>query len=238
MPPSYARRRLAVLAAGAALLTGAAYALSAGEEPAGESTGRTGSPGPQTALAGPTTTTIDVDAVRPSDVFTAAPGESVATGTGELHTYTVEVEAGLPVDTSEFAAAVETILADPRGWTAAGDVRLQRVGPDAEPSFRVRLATPATTDAHCAPLDTYGELSCRNGADVMINLRRWVEGAAPSQLPLPAYRQYMISHEVGHALGHDHTDCTGLGELAPVMLQQTLGLGGCEPNPWPYPSGT
>ena len=97
------------------------------------------------------------------------------------------------------------------------------------------MATPPTVDAHCAPLVTHGDLSCRNGADVMINLTRWTEGAAPSELPLEEYRHYVISHEVGHALGHSHRGCPGLGAIAPVMLQQTKGLEGCAPNPWPFP---
>lgn len=182
-----------------------------------------------------TSTTIDSRAVVPTDVFLVAPGSSAPVGTGAPQTYTVEVEQGIPIDPVSFAVAVDAVLGDSRGWTAAGDVSLQRIGPEALPTFRVRLATPATTDAHCAPLDTHAELSCRNGADVMINLTRWMEGAPPSGLAIEQYRQYLISHEVGHALGHEHVECPGPGQLAPVMLQQTLGLGGCVPNPWPYP---
>ena len=60
---------------------------------------------------------------------------------------------------------------------------------------------------------------------------------------LNAYRIYMINHEDGHALGHQHAHQCLPGGLAPAMMQQTFGLRSaatgqlCEANPWPYPPG-
>jgi hypothetical protein len=233
-----------VLLVGVAVAAGA-LALGRGDDRATEAgtastTTTAPAPGPTSSPSGPsttssTTTTLDSGAVVPTDRFVVAPGTGAVVGTGPLRTYTVEVEEGIPIDPAAFAAAVEAVLGDRRGWTAPGDLALQRVDGTAAPDFRVRLATPATTDVHCAPLATNGRYSCRNGEDVMINLTRWVEGAAPSGLPLDQYRQYLISHEVGHALGHEHVGCPGAGQRAPVMLQQTKGLEGCAPNPWPHP---
>jgi len=42
--------------------------------------------------------------------------------------------------------------------------------------------------------------------------------------------------EVGHWLGHDHKVCSGVGQLAAVMQQQSISLGGCNFNPWPLDS--
>ena len=207
------------------------------EDAAPVSSTTTAAPSTTTAAPPATSTTVDASSIAPTDRFLPAPGRSAVVGRGSLRTYVVEVEDGVPLDPAAFAAAVDATLADRRGWTAAGDVALQRVGPEDGPSFRVRLATPPTVDAHCAPLRTNGIYSCRQGADVMINAMRWFEGAAESQLSLADYRHYVISHEVGHALGHGHVGCPAPGAVAPVMMQQTKGLDGCSANPWPLPEG-
>lgn len=161
--------------------------------------------------------------------FELAEGDSGLEGRGHVVDYRVEVEADLPISPAEFAETVDDTLADKRGWTARGFAF--RRGPDAP--LRVVLATPSTTDRLCAPLRTQGEVSCRNGNDVVINARRWVEGAGSYGDDVKAYRRYVVNHEVGHSLGFGHQPCPRADVKAPVMLQQTLGLQGCKANPWP-----
>ena len=159
-----------------------------------------------------------------------APNQSVPHG---AFTYTVEVEQNLAFSPSAVANLVDSTLTDARSW---GTDSRPMVRVDTAPAARVILATPETADALCAPLQTQGRLSCRNGANVVLNAWRWVNGTR-GYTNLLNYRRYVINHEVGHALGYAHIECPGPGTLAPVMLQQSLGLDGCRPNPWPDPAG-
>ena len=157
---------------------------------------------------------------------TASAAESAPPG---ATTYRVEVERDLPFDVHEVASFVEATLVDDRGWTSRH--ALARVEGDSD--LRIVIASPETADSLCAPLDTGGRLSCRNGSNVVINAWRWQFGADSYTGQLEAYRRYVVNHETGHALGYGHVGCSAPGALAPVMLQQTKGLDGCVANPWP-----
>jgi hypothetical protein len=144
----------------------------------------------------------------------------------------VEVEEDLPFDADGFADDVHRILNDERGWGHDGSVRFERVDDDTA-EFRVSLSSPDLTDEQCYPLLTRGEVSCWNGSRAIINAQRWGVGAETYGADVLSYREYLINHEVGHALGHGHVNCPVAGAPAPTMVQQTKSLQGCEPNPWP-----
>ncbi|WP_328444952.1 DUF3152 domain-containing protein [Amycolatopsis sp. NBC_00438] len=166
------------------------------------------------------------------------PGSDQVAGTqGRLMRYRIALETDIDgVGPAEFAKDIRTILGDPRGWTGGGEWRLQQVGPDDSADFTIYLATPASRDKLCGGTPD-GYTSCRNGSNVVLNVARWANAVPNYGAPLALYRQYMVTHETGHRLGQGHELCPGTGKLAPVMEQQTLGLHGCVPNPWPFPNG-
>jgi hypothetical protein len=160
---------------------------------------------------------------------------------GSIRRFRIAIEANIKVvDMATFTAKINKTLGDPRSWIASGRYRLQEVPSSAPAEFTVYLATPATTTRMCAPLQVHDFTSCRQGSHVVLNLARWmtsIPGYIGAKVVLDTYRTYMINHEVGHALGHGHELCPGPGRLSPVMEQQTLGMHGCKPNPWPFVKG-
>ncbi|MGY1754991.1 DUF3152 domain-containing protein [Blastococcus sp. SYSU D01042] len=166
-------------------------------------------------------------------------GSSEVYGTGPLRRFVVEVEDGIDVDGAGFAAAVEATLGDPRSWGGGGRMSFQRVGAAeaaaSQYEFKVTLVSPGNMETYCPGVGTGGYTSCRYGERAVINLARWATAVPDYEGDVATYRQYVVNHEVGHALGQGHEPCPGAGRLAPVMQQQTLGLNGCAKNAWPYP---
>ena len=148
--------------------------------------------------------------------------------------FAVRVDPATGVDRSEAERVVLETLLDPRSWGFSKHTRFV-LTTWKNARLRISIQTPRQTDRSCAPFRTERERSCSIFWSVFINSDRWSLGAEPSKMNLDEYRRYVVNHEVGHSLGEDHVPCPGPGLLAPVMLQQTIGLDGCLPNPWPHP---
>jgi uncharacterized protein DUF3152 len=160
------------------------------------------------------------------------PGSNKASGVRDKLTYRVEIEQGLSVNGAAVAANIHKTLTDPRGWQAIHPVNFERTD-KGDADLRIILATPTLTDKLCLPLATGGEVSCRVEDRVVLNAKRWMYAIPAYGGNVALYRNYLVNHEVGHALGHGHSTCTKANTPAPVMMQQTKGLAGCLPNAWP-----
>lgn len=185
-------------------------------------------PKPSTPKPTPTQVVIPQGA---SGTLAVVPGEVAATGPGTPLRYKLEVEQGLPLDGAAIATQVHSILTDKRGWQPIEGVAFARTAGAAD--FELIIASPDLTDRLCLPLDTVGQLSCRNGDKVILNARRWATAVPWYAGRMDDYRAYLVNHEVGHRLGHGHKTCPSPGAPAPVMLQQSKSLYGCKANPWP-----
>ncbi len=182
---------------------------------------------------------VDPDARYPAD----GPGEfrtATVSGkrigsAGRLFRYKVKVENNLAQTPDGISNEVRRILADPRGWTASDAASFQQVTGGAH-DFTVVVATPDTVDRMCGRggLDTGGEVNCRVGKNVVVNVKRWLLANPYYQHSLSDYHALTVNHEVGHFLGYQHRTCAGPGRPAPAMMQQIKGLHGCVANPWPY----
>ena len=138
--------------------------------------------------------------------------------------YRTAVDSDVKYDPKKFQEEVAIYLADPDGWAQFHEFVYAAKGP----AKLIRLCNPTTLKHEGCKDD---ELSCAilGGDMIWLNANRWMHGAEASKLPLEQYRQYMVSHEMGHSLGYDHVKCPGSGPV-PVMVQQTLGIGKCSPN--------
>lgn len=140
-------------------------------------------------------------------------------------------------DTQAFANSIYRILNDEQGWARAGVVFQEAT--DGNCDITMTLSAPEEVPSFSSMCSS--EYSCRVGSDVIINKTRWdngVEDWNKAGGTLDQYRIMVVSHEVGHALGHidNEQTCGGEGQLAPLMQEQSMFLNGCKPNIHPLDS--
>ena len=193
--------------------------------------------------------------VQGAGTWRVIPGAGSPFGSGQLFTYTIEIEDGVELEGGPpgFAFTVESTLRNPKSWIGSGRYQFQRVDNSSAATLRISLTSQETTRRLCGfriPFDA----SCWKTEDhrVVINTARWARGAVAFQGNVVQYQQYVVNHEVGHGLGFPHIACDGPARLAPVMMQQTWGVADndlaalgtdhvtadglvCQPNAWPFP---
>ena len=143
-------------------------------------------------------------------------------------TYKVKFHTSLHLREQMILDKIENVLSDQRG--------LIRLGYHFEytttsPHITINFVPDTTVTRICS----FKGLSCADLSNnhIYINIKRWQRGASASKLSLDDYRTYLLQHEILHLLGRDHVQCGRPGTKVPVMVQQTLGIGQCKPNPWP-----
>lgn len=148
--------------------------------------------------------------------------------------YSIASRGVTTADMAEFSFQVNETLNDPRGWARLG-VSFQEV--ETGGSFVMVLSSSDQMTSFSNGCSA--QWSCRVGVNVIINQDRWVGATDPWNQAggsLRDYRHAVVNHETGHWLGHDHATCSGPGQPAYVMQQQSIELGGCAINPWPLAS--
>lgn len=154
--------------------------------------------------------------------------------TGRVVTYDVMSRGNITANYAEFKMQANATLNDGRGWSRLG-VSFQEVASGGDFTLVLSEASQMTSFS----IGCGADYSCRVGRYVIINQDRW-QGATPSWNSaggsLREYRHMVVNHETGHWLGHGHSNCSGAGQPAQVMQQQSIDLQGCAFNAWPTAS--
>lgn len=150
-------------------------------------------------------------------------------------TYHVETRGTITASLGEFKSQAASTLGDARGWGQL-KIKFKEVATGGDYTLVLSQASQMTTFSATGCDTTY---SCQVGKYVIINQDRWLK-TTPSWTnaggSLRDYRHMVINHETGHYLGHGHLNCSGKGQLAPLMQQQSIDLQGCKFNAWPLSS--
>jgi hypothetical protein len=132
-----------------------------------------------------------------------------------------KVSPGVDYDPATFLKEIDHYIHDPAGWKAKGfDFTLSEEKPDV--TFCLVPDRP----------ELFGlSLSHPEYGIVELNAKNYLNGVERTKLDLHGYRQYVVSHEMGHMLGCEHSNPHPHGQPVPVMHQQTrLGVEGFQPN--------
>lgn len=153
---------------------------------------------------------------------------------GRVFTYSVTTSGAVYASLAEFKTLANQTLNDARGWSRM-ETSFSEVATGGD--FTLVLAQASmlpTFSSGCS-----ADWSCNAGRYVIINQDRWTGATTAWNNAggnLRDYQHMVVNHETGHWLGHGHVFCSGAGNAAPVMQQQSIDLQGCAFNPWPLAS--
>lgn len=147
-------------------------------------------------------------------------------------TYIVKFDKSLNMNEALVENKIKSVLQDKRGWISHGYI-FEQIDKKYKSDIVIKIVPAKTVEKICS----FKGLSCADldNNTIYLNVNRWRRGSKYSKLNLYNYRIYLINHEIGHLLGRDHSECLKPNSKVPVMVQQTLGIGKCKPNPWPLP---
>ncbi len=152
----------------------------------------------------------------------------------KTYTYCANVRGVDNSELSGFSNKINQVLNSNNGWSLSGQIEYDKVASGCAISYWLTSADQmATFGSICDPA-----WSCTVSPYVVINYDRWKNGTDSwnqSGGNIEDYRTMAINHETGHWLGFAHRHCPGPGQLAPVMLQESIDLEGCKFNIWPTP---
>ncbi|HEX7633126.1 MAG TPA: DUF3152 domain-containing protein [Candidatus Saccharimonadales bacterium] len=180
-------------------------------------------------------TTAAKQKTQPAPVVATPTAPAPAPVAVKTYTYCTNVDGVDASNLPEFSTKVASVYADSRGWSLGGKVGFTKV--DSGCDIKVWLAAADRVPSYGAICDS--TWSCTVHPNVIINFDRW-SGASDAWNSaggsLDDYRSMVINHETGHWFGFQHKYCSGAGQPAPVMQQQSISLQGCAMNSWPLDS--
>lgn len=188
--------------------------------------------GTPTASSSPAASPSRTPTMKSSGKFDAAGVKIDAVSSlGELRTYTVRVETSSGLKADKVATQIAGVLNDPRSWAGSGSIRFGLVTDADKADFSVTLASPGTAAKSCKTVSG----TCLDASDIVIDALAWKTVPATYTGAAADWQSYLVNHGLGGLLGEKPATCPKKAKPAPVMMPQADDLGGCTPNPWPYP---
>ena len=160
--------------------------------------------------------------------------------------YSIDISSNIDSNVDDFINSVQSIIEHRYGWSSIYPITFKRISSyelrqrvTDSPFDHFELILMDDKDIHQNCGSSLDGLSCFNYKTRILSIRksRWLYGSKQSKMSLKQYRNYLINHEVGHAIGlpHNSTPIIKDGKCySPIMHQQTKGqLLGCLPTEYP-----